>query len=225
MYAERFRCYLEGGIPPGARREYPGCRDRDPFLEVAAGEFDGGIYFATESPVWHGGRAFYDPELPGTAAMRAYLVTLGQFSDIAAQEMYRNPERDLDVSVALATGRDQLGPGRYETLLYIGDIDGHPVLTFTAPWSARSVELNPPSAPYLRMLVAGLREAHGWSQAKIAAYLARLPGVDGFWSYDDLISLADRPAAAEAESAARASAAPSSASSRHRPRTGPARPA
>ena len=51
----------------------------------------GGIYFATESPVWTGGRAFYDPELRGRAAMRSCLVTAGRFSDIAAQEMYRDP--------------------------------------------------------------------------------------------------------------------------------------
>ncbi|SDZ24729.1 hypothetical protein SAMN05421504_11172 [Amycolatopsis xylanica] len=220
MHVERFRCYLEGGVPPGAGRRYPGCRDRGMFLEVAGREFPGGVYFATESPVWHGGRAFYDPAMDGMAAMRCYLVTLGQFSDVAAQEMYREPSQDLDVSVALATGRDRLGPGRYETLLHIGDLDGHPVLTFTAPWSARDVELNPPSAPYLRMLIAGLREAQNWSSREIAEYLAPLPGVSGFWSDEELISLA-----ADGESAARASAVPASASSRPRQRTGPAHPA
>ncbi|MBN6034070.1 histone deacetylase [Amycolatopsis sp. 195334CR] len=189
MYAERFRCYIEGGTPPGAEREYVGCRDRSPARRIAESEFPGGVYFATESPVWHGGRAFFDPAMPGTAAMTAYLVTQGQFADIAAQEMYREPAADLDLSAVLATGRHQVGPGRYETLLHVGDLDGYPVLTFTAPWSVSEVELNPPSAAYLSTLVKGLHETHGWPSAKIARYLSRLPGVRGHWSAQEIADL------------------------------------
>jgi hypothetical protein len=192
MYAARLRCYLEGGTPPGAQRGYAGCRDRSPARRVVASEFAGGVYFATESPVWHGGRAFFDPALPGRAAMRSYLVTAGQFSDIAEQEMYREPGPDLDLSTVLRTGRDQLGPGRYETLLYLGDLDGCPVLTFTAPWAASEIEKNPPSAAYLAMLVGGLWEAHGWSLPEIAGYLAPLPGVRGHWSAREIADLAPR---------------------------------
>ena len=192
MYAARLRCYLEGGTPPGAQRGYAGCRDRSPARRVVASEFAGGVYFATESPVWHGGRAFFDPALPGRAAMRSYLVTAGQFSDIAEQEMYREPGPDLDLSTVLRTGRDQLGPGRYETLLYLGDLDGCPVLTFTAPCAASEIEKNPPSAAYLAMLVGGLREAHGWSLPEIAGYLAPLPGVRGHWSAREIADLAPR---------------------------------
>ncbi|QKV80322.1 histone deacetylase [Amycolatopsis sp. Hca4] len=190
MYAARLRCYLEGGTPPGARRSYLGCRDRSPVRRIVASEFPGGVYFATESPVWLGGRAFFDPALPGRAAMRSYLVTTGQFSDIAEQEMYRQPGPDLDLTTVLRTGRDQLGPGRYETLLHLGDLDGHPVLTFTAPWSAAEVEKNPPSAAYLAMLVGGLREAHGWSAWEIAGYLAPLPGVRDHWTVREIAGLA-----------------------------------
>ncbi|KDN21552.1 hypothetical protein [Amycolatopsis rifamycinica] len=190
MYAARLRCYLEGGTPLGARRSYAGCRDRDPARRVVASEFPGGVYFATESPVWRGGRAFFDPELPGRAAMRSYLVTAGQFSDIAAQEMYRDPGPDLDLSTVLRTGRDQLGPGRYETLLHLGDLDGYPVLTFTAPWPAAEVEKNPPSAAYLAMIVGGLREAHGWPVPKIAEYLSQLPGAQRHWSAQAIAELA-----------------------------------
>ncbi len=192
MYAARLRCYLEGGTPPGAQRSYLGCRDRSPARRVVASEFSGGVYFATESPVWHGGRAFFDPASPGKAAMRSYLVTAGQFSDIAEQEMYREPGPDLDLGTVLRTGRDQLGPGRYETLLHLGDLDGCPVLTFTAPWSASDIEKNPPSAAYLAMLVGGLREAHGWSLPEIAGYLAPLPGVRGHWSAPEIADLAPR---------------------------------
>jgi hypothetical protein len=192
MYAERLRCYLEGGTPLGAQRTYAGCRDRSPARRIVGSEFPGGVYFATESPVWHGGRAFFDPELPGRAAMRSYLVTSGQFSDIAAQEMYRSPGSDLDLSTVLKTGRDQIGPGRYETLLHVGDLDGYPVLTFTAPWSASEIDGNPPSAAYLALIVAGLGEAHGWPLPKIAEYLSRLPGVQGHWSAQEIADLDPR---------------------------------
>lgn len=48
----------------------------------------------------------YDPLLPGEAAARAYLMTAGQFADVAAQEMYRKPGVDLDVLAdVVARGR------------------------------------------------------------------------------------------------------------------------
>ncbi|NIH82171.1 histone deacetylase [Amycolatopsis viridis] len=189
LHAGRLRYYLEGGTPPGGQRSCPGCRDSSPPLKIEPHCLRGGVYFATESATWGGGRAFYDASLPGTAAARAYLLTRGQFSDLAAQEMYRPPDRDLDLTTVLSTGRDVLGPGRYETLLYVGDREGFPVLTFTAPWSAREVAWNPPSAVYLRMLGEGLREAHGWPVPRVARYLCGLRGVAGHWTVDVVTGL------------------------------------
>ncbi|WP_158891366.1 histone deacetylase [Amycolatopsis anabasis] len=192
MYAERLRSYLEGGTPPGGKLRCPGCRDPRPPRRTTACRVPGGVYFATESQVWGGGRAFFDPALPGVAAMRAYLVTVGQFSDIAAQEMYRDPAADLDLTPVLATGRHALGEGRYETLHHVADLDGYPVLTFTAPWSAAEVEPNPPSAAYLRMLAGGLVEGHGWDIDTAAAYLAGLPGAAGHWTARAIAALDGR---------------------------------
>ncbi|HEY6425358.1 MAG TPA: histone deacetylase [Pseudonocardiaceae bacterium] len=182
MCADRLTCYLAGGTPPGAQRVYSGCRDRRPPRRAIGCHIAGQVYFATESPVWGGGRAFYDPELAGTAAARAYLITAGQFADIAAQEMYGQAGADIDLEPVLATGRAELGPGRYETLMHIGDLDGHPLLTFTAPWHAGDVPWTVPSASYLRMLAAGLREAHGWDAHRVADYLAHLRGAHGHWT-------------------------------------------
>ncbi|HEY2764131.1 MAG TPA: histone deacetylase [Pseudonocardiaceae bacterium] len=182
MYADRLACYLAGGRPPGAQRSYPGCRDPRPPRRATGYDLTGGIYFATWSPVWGGGRAFYDPELIGSAPARAYLITAGQFSDVAAQEMFRAPGADIDLGPVLATGRDERGPGRYETLLHVGDLDGHPALTFTAPWRAGDVPWTVPSASYLRMVAGGLWEAHGWTAHRAAGYLAGLPGARGHWT-------------------------------------------
>lgn len=177
MLAERFQLYLAGGQLAG--HTYPGCRDpRRPRLDRPC-ELPGGIYFATRSLVWGGGRAFYDPSLPAMTAGRAYLITAAQFSDLLAQEMYREPGADLDLSPVLATGRVQLGPGRYETLLHVGDHDGHPMLTFTAPWTAAGVPHVPPAPAYLDTLAAGIRESHGWPDERIASYLS---GGAGSWA-------------------------------------------
>jgi hypothetical protein len=83
----------------------------------------------------------------------------------------------------------ELGPGRYETLLHVGDLDGHPLLTFTAPWHAGDVPWTVPSASYLRILAAGLREAHGWDVHRVAGYLAHLRGARGHWTPADLAAL------------------------------------
>ncbi|XCM83866.1 histone deacetylase [Kitasatospora sp. HUAS MG31] len=182
MHASRLAYYIEGGRPPGGTRTYPGCRDRRrPQLAVPV-LLPGLLYFALESPVWGGGMGFYDPAQDGEMPARAYLVTAGQFSDIAAQEMRREPGTDLDLSRALSAGRDRLGPGRYQTLVCAGALDGIPVCTFTAPWTLADADLNAPSAAYLRNFAGGLAEAHGWGPARSAEYLATRPGAAGRWT-------------------------------------------
>lgn len=190
MHAERLGCYISGGTAPGAARAQPGCRDATSPRASRGTMLTGAIYFATLSPVWNGGRALYDPDLPGEgAAARAWLVTPGQFADIAAQEMYRDPGADLDLSEVLELGRVELGPGRYETLIYAGDYGGYPQLTFTALHRADAVEPVPPSVAYLRMLAGGLREAHGWTLQQAADYLAGLSGAAGVWMAEDIVAV------------------------------------
>ncbi|MFG2990903.1 histone deacetylase [Streptomyces sp. NPDC048257] len=182
MHLDRLATYIAGGTPPGAARTYPGCRDRRAPERSIAVELDGRLYFATESPVWTGGRGFYDPTAPGRMRGRAHLVTAEQMSDIAAQEMYRGPGEDLDLTVALRDGRDELGPGRYETMICPGVIEDIPVLAFTAPWTLHDVEVRNPSAAYLRYLAGGLLESGPWAEQDIAEYLSACPGAAGHWT-------------------------------------------
>ncbi|GAA3301869.1 histone deacetylase [Streptomyces cinereospinus] len=182
LHLDRLACYLRGGRPVGAAREYPGCRNPDMPARSLAVELSGALYFATESPVWGGGRAFYDPAVSGRVLARAHLVTTGQFADIAAQEMYREPGTDLALGEVLAHGRAVLGEGRYETLVCAGQIDGLPVLTLTAPWGMTDVRWNAPSAAYVRLLAAGLLSAGVWDADAIAEYVAACPGASGHWS-------------------------------------------
>ncbi|MCC9309453.1 histone deacetylase [Kitasatospora sp. RB6PN24] len=181
MAVERLRCYVQGGRAVGGVRTYPGCRERGMPGAARRVELPGRLYFAEQSWQWGGGMGFYEAGA-GVVPARAYRVTVGQFSDIAAQEMYHPPGTDLDLTAVLATGRAELGPGRYETLLLVGEVEGEPMLTFTAPWSLAEARLNAPAAAYLRQLATGLAEAHGWGTGRIAAYLASRPGAAGHWS-------------------------------------------
>ena len=189
MHVDRFTCYLAGGRPPGGTRTYPGCRDPRPPRRMIPVMLPGRLYFALESAVWTGGMGFYDPLDPGEMPARAYLITAQQFSDVAAQEMHRDPGDDIDLADVLVTGRTQIGEGRYETLVCSGLLDGYPVLTFTAPWRSGEAVLNRPSAAYLRTFSAGLRESHGWNTDQVSAYLAGRPGVEGAWDLSDVRSL------------------------------------
>ncbi|MFE7756700.1 histone deacetylase [Streptomyces sp. NPDC057429] len=181
MCLDRLACYIEGGRLFGTGTVYPGCRDRRPPGRSVPVELAGALYFATRSPVWGGGRAFYDPDAVGRVYARAHLVSASQFADIAAQEMYREPGKDLELSEVLASGVARLGPGRYETLVCAGQIDGWPVLTFTAPWGADAVAPVAPALAYLRVLMSGLLETGAWDAGTVAAYVASTRGVGPRW--------------------------------------------
>ncbi|MBV2366289.1 histone deacetylase [Streptomonospora sp. NEAU-YY374] len=181
MSRGRFDCYLAGGVPPGGSRANPGCRDTSPPRAERRVWLGGGVYFGLASPMWGGGLAMLDPDLPGAAPARAYLVTPGQFADIAAQEMYRDPAAELDLAALAPGDRLRLGPGRYETVLRLGDIDGRPAFTFTAHWSRADVAAAAPAAAYLTAIGTGLCAAHGWPPERAGAYLAGRPGAAGAW--------------------------------------------
>jgi hypothetical protein len=168
---DRFENYLSGGRPVGATRHYPGARDSSPPIDDRPLLLPGRLFFAWESPTWGGGIAFYDPDGEGTVYARAYRITAEQFSDLAAQEMRRAPGVELDLSQVLAQRRHSYGPGRYETLHLVGELDGLPVLTFTAP-EGHGLLPNRPAPIYLATIRRGLRECHGLSDADAAAYLA-----------------------------------------------------
>ncbi|WP_227833234.1 hypothetical protein [Nocardia macrotermitis] len=122
--------------------------------------------------------------------MRGYLISVGQFEDLVAQEMYREPGAvGIDVDAVVREGMVRVGDGRYETVVCLGEREGIPVLTCTAPWDPATVELRRPAPRYLRMLVEGLRESHGWDAERIHSYLVGLPGIRGLWDAAELDAL------------------------------------
>jgi hypothetical protein len=190
---DRFLRYLEGGPAPGGHRSVPGARDSSPPADERALSFAGTMFFGWESPTWGGGISFVDVSTGSTTdsgdvvLARAYLLTDQQFSDVATQEMHREPGEELDLAEVLANRRHTYGPGRYETLHHLADLDGHPVLTFTAG-SRRAVAPNAPRPAYLRVLARGLRETHGLSADEVVDYLLARPGI-GDWTRQDVHDL------------------------------------
>ena len=183
MSEARLAAYLEGGVPPGGNRSNPGARDATPPRRSVPVDLPGALYFAGDSPQWGGGVAFYDhdatgPEDGGPTAARGYLVTAAQFADVAAQEMYRTPQ-DGDpleevVLAGIDGGRHHVGPGRYETLVEVGRLEGVPMLLFTAPHGIEHAEQTRPSPAYVAMLAQGLKESRQWDDDEVAAYVARV---------------------------------------------------
>jgi hypothetical protein len=193
---ERFRCYLEGGRPPGGNRVYAGCRDTSEPSDELSVELPGSLVFAGQSRVWGGAMAFYDVSGSGTVAGRAYQVTMQQFADIAAQEMWAQPggEFALHVSAVLAEVDTfhVLGPGNYETVHRLGSRDGCALMTVTSDELA-GLSRAAPAPPYLWWIGTGLRDAHGWTSEQVGTYLSAAPGAAGAWTADDVARLIEQP--------------------------------
>ena len=84
--------------------------------------------------------------------------------------MRREPGGDLDLGQVLRDRRHSYGPGRYETLHLLGEVDEAPVLTFTAP-PGHGLAPNAPSPAYVATIARGLRECHGLSEGEIEVYV------------------------------------------------------
>ncbi len=179
LSAERLACYIAGGRPSGATRTYVGARDNSPPLDAVALEISYQLYFSGESRVWGGSPAFIDtkPAEGVVGFARAYLIGWDQFEDVVAQENGRSSTSiEVDNHDLVPGFSRQIGSGRYENLLCTERLNDMPVVTFTAPWSMSEVTPGPPSAGYLAMLIAGLREAHDLSDKELTSYLGSAPG-------------------------------------------------
>ncbi|WP_344239526.1 histone deacetylase [Kribbella hippodromi] len=145
----------------------------------------GSLVFAGASKVWGGGSAFYDPGAVGEVAGRAYLLTPAQLGDVAAQEMWREPggafAQELAALLPDVAEIHTLGPGRYETVVRLGEYEGVPMYTVTHG-SVAELEPVAPKAAYLRWIATGLVEAHGWDVARVVEYLHAAPGVQLAWT-------------------------------------------
>jgi hypothetical protein len=185
---DRFACYLRGGCPPGATRTYPGTRDRGEAHSDRALVLSGRLAFAWESSTWGGGIAFYEPARDTKVLARGYLLTAAQLSDVIEQEMWRAPGVDHDLAEVLGSGRQLIGPGRYETLHLAGEVDGRPVVTFGTE-DVGALGLRAPTAAYVATVARGLRRTHDLDDGAIVDYLLACPGTRPGWTPEELAAV------------------------------------
>lgn len=149
LSAERFRCYVQGGMAPNGKR-YFGCTDTALWKDSYWAEYCGRLYFGNESPSWgYNGVAFYDPAGYERVLFRLYRITRDQLDDIARQE--GNSAHWYGHRLLLGVGKDNL-----------------PVYTLT------SSALRPKKAPspqYLDVIRKALREEAGQKERDIERYL------------------------------------------------------
>jgi hypothetical protein len=190
----RLLAYIQGGRVAGNDVVHQGCADTSPPLDDVPLELPHSLYFAGWSArVWGGtSAAFITLAAQGRATLaRAYLIAQKQFVELVRQENGNRAEVD-DFDVKLEGARRQgrtrmLATGNYTELIYCGERDGHPKLSFTA--SEDRTIFKRPSAAYLRVIASGLKECHGLRDGEVAAYLGDAPGVRGTWTHDQLLGI------------------------------------
>ena len=171
----RFLTYIQGGTPDGSASSHSGCRNKALPLENIPIRFDGRMHFSGSSSRWGGGGvAFMDNQNNlGRALGRAYLITIEQFDDIAAQE---NGKATGSVTTKTGEALEKgstilLSTGLYGNLVHIGDYKGAPAFTFTGDFSVEQallgsfkdkktdyIKINEPSPNYIRVIGSGLKE-------------------------------------------------------------------
>jgi len=190
----RFITYIEGGSIPGNNVVHEGCADPTPPVTDVPLQLPQSLYFAGWSDrAWGGTAAAFitlDAQAPPALA-RAYLITPRQFQEVVRQEN-ANIARADDVRLNMEGARKHghvrmLSHGYYSELVYCGQRDGYPMLSFTA--SENRTDFHPPSPPYLRMISRGLLESHGLNTDDAVQYLKDRPGVLGNWSASQLVEM------------------------------------
>jgi len=187
----RFITYIEGGRIPGNNVVHEGCTDPTPPIDDVSLELPQSLYFAGWSRAWGGTAAGFitlDAQ-KAPALARAYLITPRQLQEVVRQEnanAVRVDDVHLDIEGARTQGHVRMLPqGYYSELVYCGQREGYPMLSFTA--SENRSDFRPPSAAYLRMIRCGLQESHGLNIGETVAYLKDRPGVLGHWTVSQLV--------------------------------------
>lgn len=204
LLKRRFMVYIQGGRAPGGMIDQPGSTDHTPPSRDIAIDIPVRLYFGGQSRVYNGSVAFVDPGKTSESTMaRAYLVTREQFWQIVRQEnMWLDmPPAEVPTVAAIrqagtalltppATQAD-LYPSQYPRVVYLGERDGYPLLTFTSdkPHS----QTGKPSELYLKTMSTGFYQSRNITAKQIAAYLVNKPGVAGKYTLDELEILAAQP--------------------------------
>jgi succinyl-diaminopimelate desuccinylase len=173
---ENFICSIAGGKPKGRRHEYRGCRDKSMPIKNMFMSLPYELYFAGDSYAWDGGMAVIDTKEDKKAhtIARAYLITVEQFEDIAAQENYQDHPIRLPLAQAIRDGHVTInnvaGKQLYDELLYCGLEERIPIFSLTS--MRQTHPRKAPSETYAKVLCAGLSQNPNLAAGEAIDYLA-----------------------------------------------------
>jgi hypothetical protein len=190
--AARFEAYLTGGHATGATRPERGARDTRLPAATAAHWLPNGVRFLGNSSKWGGGGvAFLDHRRDRVSPGRRYLISRGQFDDLAAQESGRDPT-PLPYEDLVPGEIHVIGTRWYDGLLAFEPIEGVPAVTFTSPEPPDDREPTVPSAAYLGTILRGLMEVHTMPTTDLASHLVETPGVAAGWTPSEILGLVEK---------------------------------
>ncbi|MEH7223319.1 hypothetical protein V7112_05830 [Bacillus sp. JJ1566] len=183
---DRFLCYIKGGRPKGSNETEVGCKDPSSPIDEGTFTISYPLYFAKEAGRWGSkGVAFISASKNDNAVTysKKYLITSEQFLDVLKQEN-SGIQFNIDLEKVKESGsmvfRKKAWYGR---ILYLGDDNGYPIYTFTAPWDMDDITFNKPSHEYLETIISGLKEYY--SKDEIYHYLKNKPGIKGLYTAEE----------------------------------------
>ncbi|WP_249310159.1 hypothetical protein [Bacillus sp. FJAT-49736] len=180
-------CYIEGGKPEGSEKIEKGSRNQTPPEAEAKVELAYPLYFAKSKSKWgKGGVAFISHEKSKSVRTigRMYLITQEQFEDVVAQE--NNEEHfTIDVQEVMKHGYQDINSSWYGRILYLGNKDGAPMLTFTNPLPMESEAFTVPPSSYLKIITRGLKELD-IKMEDILHYFNQCNGIKGHFTNEEL---------------------------------------
>jgi len=192
MLKNRFLCYIRGGTPESADKNYLGCSDKTEPIEDKPIILPYSIYFSKQSYIWENkGVAFIKPLRDENLRTlgRMYLISKDQFIELVHQENALDPRNtfiDIDFAYLILNGETKIPANWYSRIIYIGDKKGHPIFTFTSTWDDSEIILLPPGEKYLRTIIKGIKETYNMANEEIIQYLIALPGIKGLIGKQDI---------------------------------------
>ncbi len=201
LFFKRFSVYITGGRSRQIPRDYPGCVNKNLPKKNHAYYLPMTLYFAGKSQTWEDKSVAFIKD-SGNATQRtlgrAYLITKEQFYNILLQE---NGENDfsnapmLDLNLAQKEGAVFLGDASqypyYGKVLYLDEMDGYPVFTFTAKKKAKKNEVSRPSDKYLSFIIKGICQTFNYSKDEIFSYLMDVEGLKNCITTHEINTLTD----------------------------------
>lgn len=191
LYKDGFLCYIKSGVRRGANQKENGCKDKTPPRKNKPIDIPFPLYFAERSPRWNGGGVAFiglSKDEYNLTVCRMYLITEQQFIDVVKQEN-ENSTISIDFEEVKRIGSKVFSKSWYGNIIYLGKNEGYPIFTFTHYNNLEDHKYNTPSAAYLQIIAAGLKETRKWTEDEIVDYLLQKPGIKESYNKEELKKL------------------------------------